>query len=160
MNARFALLSSLGMFACAGPHPTMHTALPVAQESHHMYRFDFVVTTADAGKPATSSSYTLSLEEHQRGEVHVGSNIALTPSNARQDVGLRLRCDYRFAGGDLMLSENTEISSADEGVVAIHKVSAVSEAWVVPGTPTLITSLDEPVSHKRYQVIVTATKLL
>jgi hypothetical protein len=147
-----------------GTHPALHGESARGDrsaESHHVYRLDFVLTTADVGQPATSSSYTLNLEERQSGEVRMGTNIVLSPSSARIDVGLKLWCSYRFEGADLVLREQTEISAVDEpGPSTIHKVSSTSEAWVVPGTPTLVASMDEPGTHKRYQVTVTATKLL
>jgi hypothetical protein len=160
-----------------GTHPMLHGESARGDrsaESHHVYRLDFVLTTADVGQPATSSSYTLNLEERQSGEVRMGRNVALSPSSARIDVGLKIWCSYRFEGADLVLREQTEISALDEpgpstgvrdvppaaGPSTIHKVSSSSEAWVVPGTPTLVASMDEPGTHKRYQVTVTATKLL
>ncbi len=161
MHIRTIVLSSLALVGCVGAHPALHadSARAPSNESHHVYRFDFVVTTADVGKAAVSNSYTINLEERQSGEVRMGTNIALSPSNARMDVGLKLWCSYRFEGNDIVLRESTEMSSAEDPST-IHKVSSMSEAWVIPGTPTLVASMDEPVSHKRYQVMVTATKLL
>jgi hypothetical protein len=161
MHIRLVFLAALACVGCASAHaaPPAQSARAPDAVSHHVYRFDFIITTADNGKPAVSSSYTLNLEERQSGEVRVGSNIVLSPSAARMDVGLKIWCSYRFEGADIVLREQTEMSTAEDPST-IHKVSSTSEAWVVPGTPTLVASMDEPVSHKRYQVMVTATKLL
>ena len=51
-----------------------------------------------------------------------------------------------------------EMSSSEEAA-GIHKLTAVTDAFVAPGKPTLVASLDDPASHKRYQVSVTATKV-
>ena len=161
MHIRLVGLASLAVVGCVSAHPAPPAQNARAPDgvSHHVYRFDFIITTADVGKPAVSNSYTLNLEERQSGEVRVGSNIALLPSAARLDGGRKIWCSYRFEGADIVLREQTEISAAEDPST-IHKVSSASEAWVVPGTPTLVASMDEPVSHKRYQVMVTATKLL
>ena len=55
------------------------------------------------------------------------------------------------------------MSSVDEagaaGPVAIHKLSTSGDALVAPGKPALISSIEDPTGHKRYQLTVTATKL-
>jgi len=151
------------------PPPSVNHATPprALTGARHVHRLDFVVSTTDPSKPAVSSSYTVNLEEGEHGEVRVGSNVALSSvgssvgpvSQARVDVGLSLRFGYTMVGDDLLLHDNLEMSSADD-LPSIRKIAAAGEAVIAPGSAAVVvTSVEEPLSHKRYQVTVAATKL-
>jgi hypothetical protein len=127
-------------------------------DQRHIYRLDFVVAENDPGKPATTSTYTLGLEEEHVGEIRMGTNVAMQPSNVRIDVGLSLHCSFTTVGEDLLIDSDAEISAAEDPS-SIRKMSAKGDALVSPGKSALITSLEDPLSHKHYQVTVTATKL-
>lgn len=155
-----------------GARPPTRTA----PESRGMYRLDFTLTMSDPGSAPTSSEYTLSLEEHSPGEIRQGRNVALVapgrapaaaasggspgPSTAtmRQDVGFLLRCNFMMVGDALTLHTDAEMSSMDE-VAGINKVMLKGDALVNPGKATLVSSSEDPVTHRRYQLSVTATKL-
>jgi hypothetical protein len=128
----------------------------------HVYRLDFVVSENEAGKAATSSSYTLNLVEHTAGQIKMGTNVALpggSPgSTMRVDVGLFLRARFSSVGDDLLVESDVEISAAKDAQ-NIRKLSAKGNAQVIPGKPALLASVEEPMSHKRYQITVAATKL-
>jgi hypothetical protein len=143
-----------------------------APKSHHVYRLDYVVSVTEPGKPAVTSAYALNLEEGSGGDVHAGTNIPLQTASSsspsmsapRQDVGIRIRSRITRAGSDLLLHGDTELSGldearADQGPRAIRKINASGDAVVTPGKPALVASVEEPVSHARYEVTVTATKL-
>jgi hypothetical protein len=137
-----------------------HASKPPDQR--RVYRFDFVLTTTEVSKPPASSSYALNLEEDQHGELRLGSNVPLSTSATgavpRQDVGLSFRCSFVPVGEDLLLHDSVEMSSLEEGS-AIRKLVASGDTVVSPGKPALVSSLEDPVSHKRFQVMVSATKL-
>lgn len=124
----------------------------------HVYRLDYTVTEVIAGKPAQTSSYTLVLEEHDLGKLELGKNLALYPSNARVDVGLRIDAHYTTIGDDVLLQTGVEVSAA-ESPSTIRKLLARGDALVSPGKPALVSSLDDPATHTRYEVTVTTTKL-
>lgn len=128
---------------------------PVPQ---HVYRLDYSVSEVIAGKPAQTSSYTLVLEEHDLGKLELGKNLALYPSNARVDVGLRIDAHYTTIGDDVLLQTGVEVSAA-ENPSTIRKLLARGDALVSPGKPALVSSLDDPATHTRYEVTVTTTKL-
>jgi hypothetical protein len=68
----------------ATPQPkTQQADARSSLENRHVWRVDFTVAANDPGKPVTSSAYTLNVEEHQSGEVRMGTNVAL-PSQARR----------------------------------------------------------------------------
>jgi hypothetical protein len=121
-----------------------------------VYRLDFAVTSSDARDVSPDGIFTMNLEENDVGEIHSGTNIAL--SNARMDVGLLLKASYKTTGDDLLLQSSTELSGTDEPGT-IRKLTAHGDALVVPGKPTLVTSIADSAGHKRYELTVTATKL-
>lgn len=126
-------------------------------ESHHIYRLDFVLAASEPGKAPTSSAYTLNLEEQRSGELRMGTNIALS-SQARQDVGLMLKCYVEPLGDELLLHNTTEMSSSEEAST-IRKISANGDALLALGQQALVASVEDAISHKRFEVKVTATKL-
>jgi hypothetical protein len=134
----------------------------------HVYRLDYGLTVTEAGKAPTTSAYVLNVEEGQSGDVRAGANIPLQTATGsmmapRMDVGVALHCQLARAGNELILHTSAELSApedrADPGPRAIRKVTASDDAVVTPGKPTLVASIEEQVSHARYEVMVTATKL-
>lgn len=145
----------------AAPHPHAH--------DRPVYRFDFGLSTSDGtGAAPTTSSFTLSMQEGDKGEVHVGKNVALsapsvggaaassTASGPRQDVGLKVAAQFRVVGDDPLLDVSLEMSSFDPPST-IRKVVAKSDVLASAGKPAIVTSLED--DHKRYQLTVTATRV-
>ena len=137
-----------------------------AAKSHHIYRLDYLVSVTEAGKAASTSRYTMNVGENEHGELHAGANVPLSSSSSaspRQDVGLKLRCQVARAGEELVLHQTTEISGTDDrgdqGPRAIRKITMNDDAVATLGTPAVIASVEEPATHARYEVTVTATKL-
>ena len=156
----------------AASAPALHSGNGNAFD-RHVYRLDFVLSTNDgSGAPATTS-FTLHLGEFDKGEVHVGKNVALSPpppstggppggpsmgGSARQDVGVKIAASFRTVavGDDIFLEIVTEMSSFDPPTT-IRKVVAKGNALAPAGKATLVTSLDD--DHKHYQLTVTPTKV-
>jgi len=138
-----------------------------APRTHHVYRLDYALTVTEPGRAAVTDTYTLNVEEGSSGEVRAGANIPLGSSSSltspRQDVGILLRCQANREGSDLLLHDTAELSSpeprADDGPRAIHKITSSGDVVVTPGKTALVASIEEPVSHARYELTVTATKL-
>ena len=131
-------------------------------DAHHVYRLDFVIAENDAGKAAGATTCTLNLEERRTGEIKLGANVALAGTShgttMRADVGLTLRATIAPVGEDLLLEEDIEITAATDSQ-SFRKMSAKGNALIAQGKPALVTSVEDPVSHRHYQVTVTATKL-
>jgi len=157
------LLAALGLSFVAGCYA--HPSMPVAHdhpEARHVYRVDIVVAANDPGKPASSSAYTLNVLEHSSGEVRMGTNVPLSPSQARIDVGLKIVARVDVVGGALVMQDSVEMSDVDTGTVAptsIHKITTSGEAVLDPGHPALVASLEDPTSHRHYEVTAAATVL-
>ncbi len=155
-----AFVALSAFFGCTPAASPVHDAAPPARRAAQVYRMDYIISSKDPTAPAASSNaYTMVLEEDRSGEVMVGSNVPLSGSQARTDVGLKLHGHFVRAGeDDVMIETRIEMSSSEEAA-GIHKLTAVTDAFVAPGKPTVVASLDDPASHKRYQVSVTATKV-
>jgi hypothetical protein len=128
-----------------------------------VYRLDFTLMSEGAGHAMAMSAYTLNLAEHDKGAIHVATNMPIAMStngaaSARMDVGLTLECDYSMVGNDLLLRESEEMTRIEQGS-AIRKLSAHGDALVTPGKPALVASIDDPSGQLRYLVNVTATRL-
>jgi hypothetical protein len=151
--------------------PAVTTAAAPRANAHDrlVYRFDFGLSTSDGTSAAPiTSSFTLSMQEGDKGEVHVGKNVALsapsgagpttssTASGPRQDVGLKVAAQFRTVGDEPLLDVSLEMSSFDPPST-IRKVVAKSDVLAFAGKPVLVTSLEE--DHKRYQLTVTATRV-
>ncbi len=146
-------------------HPTMSTAASTPPRdvggTRPVYRFDFVLTSSDGTSPATSTAFTLNLQEFDRGEMMVGKNVPLTlvpPSTSppRQDVGLKVAVQWRAAGDDVLLDVSTEMSAL-EPPSSIRKVVAKGGALASAGKSTVVTTMDS--DNKKYQLTVTPTKV-
>jgi hypothetical protein len=143
------------------------TRLPGTGE-RHVYRFDFALTANDGAAPPSTTSFTLVLQETEKGEVVVGKNVSLASAGppgsgavmaaARQDVGVKVAALFRAAPGsdDVVLEVSTEMS-AFEPPTSVRKMVARGNALATSGKSALVTTLDD--DHKKYQLTVTPTKL-
>lgn len=162
---------SLSAFGCAPQQvcPSVTTAAgpPGTHPERRVYRFDFGLSTTDgSGGPPVTSSFSVTLSEGDKGEVHVGKNVALStasPGNSpappapRQDVGLKVAAQFRMMGGEDPLVDTSLEMSAFEPPTSIRKVVAKSDAVAPAGKPVIVTMLDD--DHKRYQLTVTSTRV-
>ncbi len=157
---------SIGCVSAQPPRPAAPQAH--APQERHVYRVDFVVAANEPGKAPTTSAYTLNLEEWDNGELHLGANVPLgaNTSNApapRQDVGLKIKASLHAIGDDIVLRDIVEMSNTDDTTpqtpATIHKISTQGDAVMRAGQSALVASLEDPITHKRYQVSATATRL-
>ena len=145
------------LFGCAGAQSLKPVEARMRPpEARHVYRLDFIVSANELGRAPQSSAYTLNLEEHDTGELRVGDNVSLGAQRA--DVGLKIRANLVSFGDDLILRSDVEMSGSDDAT-SMHKVSMDGAALLRGGKPSLVASLDDPASHKHYEVTATATRL-
>jgi hypothetical protein len=134
---------------------------------HHVYRLDFVLTAKEGPAVSPATSFTLTLAEGSHGEVVIGRNVALSSAvagpagggaapSARQDVGLKVKAQYRAVGDDLLFEITTELSAL-EPPSTVRKVVASGNALATPGKAALVLALDDDKRH--YELTVTPTKL-
>lgn len=135
----------------------------------HVYRFDFVLSATDGSAAPSTTTFTLNLQEFDKGEVVVGKNVSLSPppppgpsgqafGSARQDVGVKVAASFRMAptGDDVVLDVVTEMSTFDPPTT-VRKMVMKGNAIAGAGKAALVTTLED--DHKKFQLTVTPTKL-
>jgi hypothetical protein len=137
-------------------------------KARHVYRLDYTLAITEPGKAAAMSAFVVNVEEGAHGDTSAGANIPLVTAGSqagpRQDVGTRIHSDVTRAGNDLILHDSLEISRPGEplgalGATPIHKMTANGDVVLALGKPALVAGIEEPVSHVRYELTATATKL-
>jgi hypothetical protein len=137
------------------------------------YRLDFVIREMDDGKVVNSRNYSMimtSTDERGRtmGDLRAGSRIPVNIGDKGiqyVDVGVNISSRlYVLESGALLLENSTEISTlaTPEGQGAnpiIRQIRSNTIGEVNVGKASQIALLDDPVSKRRFQIEVTATKL-
>jgi hypothetical protein len=155
MKATLPLVALLSSTALAAPAPT-----PPAS----VYRFDVSVAGIDVS-PAT---YTLLLAEDTRGKLHSGPNIPYVGgspvASMRENLGMDLELRYEGRNGMLLVDGSFWMrtvvvpTSPNPSWSQVHVQDVVVP--VTPGKPTLFTSVYDLAAHKRYEVTLTAQRVL
>ncbi|HUJ61818.1 MAG TPA: hypothetical protein VLX92_25110 [Kofleriaceae bacterium] len=124
---------------------------------HALYRFDISIAGLDHD-PAT---YSVFLEENVDGQVSTGANIPLATGTTtfREQTGLNMHFKFHLRDKIVVLEGDVELSTPTGGAV-FHRVRAQGVVPINPGTPATFTSLYDITSHHRYEVSVTASRLL
>lgn len=136
------------------------------------YRVEFVVRELENGKRINSRSYTMLAKEDRPTRIRVGNRVPYSTGPAGQfqysDVGMNIDFTLRELENSL-LPMSTKLESSD--VVApeqtgggttnpaFRHVSFEVDSEVLPGKPTVISTLDDVSTNRRYEVEVTATRV-
>lgn len=136
-----------------------------------IYRLEFTVREVEDGKRLNSRSYVMSVQDGDTGRIRVGNKIPYNTGKDQfqyYDVGINIDCRLRDHDSFILLEgASIDISSVvkDESTAAgtlnpvLRQARASVTAAVTPGKPTMVTSLDDVSSNRRYEVDVTATKV-
>ncbi len=149
-----------------------------------VYKVEFVIAEVEDGKRVNARTYTLMMEEGKQARANAstrvpvptgppisgpGVNSLVNTQFNYMDVGLSLTFRFVQQGDYLMMSGGYNIDTfamPDEaqGGNALHmpvtrRISSDVGAAILPGKPTIISSVDDTNSKRRYQLEVTATKV-
>jgi hypothetical protein len=137
-----------------------------------VYRLEFTVREVEDGKRLNSRSYVMSVQDGSAGMIRVGNRIPYSSGKEQfqyYDVGINIDCRLREKENYVLLDNATvEISSVVKADSAeanptsnpvVRQARARIDVAVTPGKPTMVTSLDDVSSNRRYEVEVTATKV-
>lgn len=147
-----------------------------------VYRVNFSIYELEDGKKINERNYSLpvhSVDGNGRsGSIRVGTRVPVATSHSKDgdiqyqylDVGMIMECDISEQGDKLILASSLDISSfalpdqsANSHAVAdspiLRQVKQHFTALLVPGKPTLVTSIDDITSKKRLQVEATVTRI-
>jgi hypothetical protein len=133
------------------------------------YRIEFNVREIEGAKRLNSRDYMVVTQSRQHGRIRVGNKVPLVMPNQNfqyQDVGLNIDCTPREVadGIDLEISfVSTSFVMPEDSAAPSHAVLREQRSSVEPvvalGKPTLVTTMDDVTSNRRFEIEVTATKL-
>jgi len=133
------------------------------------YRLEFSVRELDSGKRVNSRNYMMMAEDGSFARIRVGNKVPYQTAEKQyqyNNIGMNIDCRPHEQQEGVALDVTVDISSVappSETAPSYNPVfrSSRSEVQTVVafGKPTLITSLDDVESNRRYEIEVTATKV-
>jgi hypothetical protein len=185
---RIALLGMLVMLALAsqgvaqGDKKTDNTgsAAPngnaAVNKPLNVYRLDFALSEFVDGKKVNTRNYTVTAREDEMNKLRSGARYPVASATVDKgtqfqylDVGVSIDCRVVERGGYLELNavvDSSVIEGADANSVpspridqpVIGQMKSDIRSLIRPGTPTMVSSMEDPASKRRFQLDVTATK--
>ena len=133
-----------------------------------VYKVDFRLTESSGGKIVSTRSYSLRLADGVSSRIRTGNRVPFTTGEnlwQYMDIGLNIDCGLNERGEavELRISYDIErLASTNSDKLlypVIHKVSSNFTTQVLPGKPTIVSSIDDASSDARYELEVTVTKV-
>lgn len=149
----------------------------VEQKPSGYYRLDFNIREMQDNKVINTRAYSMNLEDGSRGDLKSGARVPVpvatgpgkeASSFQYMDIGMNVNCrvrsrvDYVALDTTVVietLAGNEPLTATPTSAPVVHNSRTVVLAGVIPGRPTIIASLDDPLGNRRFQIEVTATKL-
>jgi hypothetical protein len=145
-------------------------AVTTEQKPVVAYRIEFNVREIEDGKRLNSRNYMMVVEEGSYARIRVGNRIPIIGGEKGlqyNDVGMNIDCHPRGREDRVSLEISVELSSvaaqeqppaATTNPVFRQQRSNILSV-VTLGKPTVVASMDDVVSNRRYEIEVTATKV-
>jgi hypothetical protein len=131
-----------------------------------LYRLDISITGLDPDPKAAPATYSVMAEEDHRATLSTSSNIPLQSGSKdaavpRMDVGVKLTVEYRhFDASTIVVEGDIEISAVEQASpTTVHRVRVEGATAVTSGAAQLASVYDNQ-SHRRYDISITAHKIL
>ncbi len=148
-----------------------------AKKPLNVYRLDFALSEFLDGKKVNTRTYSVTAREDEMSKLRSGARYPIATGTAEKntqyqymDVGVSIDCRVVERGGYLELNavvESSDVEVADARV-APNSISGQNPVFgqmksdvrslIRPGTPTMVSSMEDPASKRRFQLDVTATK--
>jgi len=135
------------------------------------YKLDFTLIELEENTRVNSRNYSLLLEEDAWGRSRIGTRVPINLGEGKgityMDVGFSLDARINQRESDLRLELRLEVNSfvPVEGETTrfrepvMRSMRSELTASIVSGKPTLLTTVDELGSRRRFQLEVTATRI-
>jgi hypothetical protein len=133
------------------------------------YRIEFNVREIEDGKRLNSRNYVMVLEEGSYGSFRVGNRVPVVLEKGPQylDAGMNIDCRPRERGEGISLDIRVESVSAipqeqpptGTGNPVFRQQRTNVSPVVTLGKPTVVASMDDVLSNRRYEIEVTAAKV-
>jgi len=171
-----AVLSTLGLRAAAQEASSEKSPkegkLAAATKPVAVYRVDYTIREMEDGKVLNSRKYMLMAESDGRAQSRVGNRVPITLEKGPtyDNVGMNIDCHVRERDDVILLGTRIEFSSVVPPEQAptpsvnypnpvFRSVSSDVTAAVSLGKPTLIGSMDDVTSNRRFEIEATVTKV-
>jgi hypothetical protein len=144
------------------------------------YRIELSVREVEDGKRLNSRNYMIVAEDGAPAKIRVGNRVPTITgqSFSYHDVGMNIDCTPHERGDSVALAINVNFSGiAPQTQTAAERTEAESKTQAAPanpvfrtdetslepivtlGKPTLVASMDDVITNRRYEIEVTATKV-
>jgi hypothetical protein len=143
----------------------------------NVYRLDFSLSEFVDGKKVNTRSYTVTAREDEMNKLRSGARYPVATATVDKgtqyqylDVGVSIDCRVVERGAYLELNavvDSSDIEGADAHGVpnpstglgpVIGQMKSDIRSLIRPGTSTMVSSMEDPASKRRFQLDVTATK--
>lgn len=132
-----------------------------------VYRVEFAIHESEDGKRVNTRNYAQVVEEGGHCRVRAGSRVPITTGAGvvqYMDVGVRVDCELSERDGYVRLDLVLEITSfaqdqQAQGHPLLRNIRSELQTAVQPDKPTVVSSIDDTTSQRRYELAVTATKV-
>jgi hypothetical protein len=143
-----------------------------------VYRLDFALSEFVDGKKVNTRNYTVTAREDEMNKLRSGARYPVASATIDKgtqyqylDIGVSIDCRVVERGGYLELNavvDSSLIEGADAHGVPnpttglgpiIGQMKSDIRSLIRPGTPTMVSSMEDPASKRRFQLDVTATKM-
>jgi len=155
------LLAALG--AAAQEAPAEKQSKP--PKPLNLYRLDFVIHESEDGKAVNTRNYSQLIDAGDWSRMRAGARVPITTDKGIQYMDVGVSIDYQLTerGDHVGLELRLEISNFAQGQETkdplLRTISSAFKSAVLPGKPTVVSSIDDTASKRRYELEVTATKM-
>ncbi|MGA9565683.1 MAG: hypothetical protein WBS19_09195 [Candidatus Korobacteraceae bacterium] len=160
------LLLSATLLLAALPLLAQEAAPKPPAPPRHFYKLTYVLKEFDEGKVVNQRDFVLTCSTGDRytSRMRAGSRIpvGLPDKFSYIDLGVNLDSHLEDEPDGLAVDVTAEISSPttepspSSVSPAIRQVKTNAEAVVAPNKPTILFTIDDPASHHRFELEVTA----
>jgi hypothetical protein len=159
------------------PESAAQSAPAAVNKPLNAYRLDFALSEFIDGKKVNTRNYTVTAREDEMSKLRSGARYPVTSGTMEKstqyqyiDIGVSIDCRVVERGGYIELNavvDSSDIEGADAHSArtptvgqdpVIHQMKSDIRSLIRPGTPTMVSSMEDPASKRRFQLDVTATK--
>jgi hypothetical protein len=146
-----------------------HAARP-RQEPAVSLQAQFLVTEKDATRTLSERKYSFAVVDYNTGKIHAGLRLPYMPSENHLNmaaIGVIIDCKVRSVEPNVSLDCSAETSSvaakqpvAPAGYPPVLNTMQSHFSGLLPlGTPTVLSTLDDPITNHHLEFQVTVAKL-
>jgi hypothetical protein len=152
-----------------------------------VYRVEYRIRDGSDAAAKTGRRYTMLIENHNKGTLKVGDRVPVATGSFQPgtggvgvsplvntqfsylDIGVNIDAHLDDDNGRITLNSNLDISTLVEHKPAqpsqvlpnptVSQIKIAEISTMLPGKPTLVASIDDPVTQRKFDVEVTVTKV-